>query len=352
MKVQEKLKQFQLERKAILATNFYNYETLKGILEAASRVQAPVMLQLTRSSIDYMGLKRAVVLARQGLEDYRLDGCIHLDHGGSVELVQRCLDAGFESVMIDASEKSMEENIETTCKVVEMARPYGANVEAELGYVPKLGQMQDSSGFTTVEDAVRFVRATQVDALAVAIGSAHGFYKSTPRLDIDRLAEIHAATDVVLVLHGSSGIPHDMVREAIRNGIAKVNLATEIKDTFMRALKQTLQNSDEIDLRKVFPKATDSVVELLCDNINGGKRHRMTIRIITNLILVYETLLSVLVALLLFRPGMDRRIYCWKSICRNLFIKYPKRRSRKRNIRLSMHTLTITLLHSKRLLSG
>ena len=254
MKVQEKLKQFQLERKAILATNFYNYETLKGILEAASQVQAPVMLQLTKSSIDYMGLKRAVVLARQGL-----------DHGGSVELVQRCLDAGFESVMIDASEKSMEENIETTCKVVEMARPYGANVEAELGYVPKLGQMQDSSGFTTVEDAVRFVRATQVDALAVAIGSAHGFYKSTPRLDIDRLAEIHAATDVVLVLHGSSGIPHDMVREAIRNGIAKVNLATEIKDTFMRALKQTLQNSDEIDLRKVFPKATDSVVELLCD---------------------------------------------------------------------------------------
>ena len=255
MKVQEKLKQFQLERKAILATNFYNYETLKGILEAASQVQAPVMLQLTKSSIDYMGLKRAVVLARQGLEDYQLDGCIHLDHGGSVELVQRCLDAGFESVMIDASEKSMEENIETTCKVVEMARPYGA----------KLGQMQDSSGFTTVEDAVRFVRATQVDALAVAIGSAHGFYKSTPRLDIDRLAEIHAATDVVLVLHGSSGIPHDMVREAIRNGIAKVNLATEIKDTFMRALKQTLQNSDEIDLRKVFPKATDSVVELLCD---------------------------------------------------------------------------------------
>ena len=109
------------------------------------------------------------------------------------------------------------------------------------------------------------VRMGQVDALAVAIGSAHGFYKSTPRLDIDRLAEIHAATDVVLVLHGSSGIPHDMVREAIRNGIAKVNLATEIKDTFMRALKQTLQNSDEIDLRKVFPKATDSVVELLCD---------------------------------------------------------------------------------------
>ena len=265
MKVQEKLKQLQLEKKAILATNFYNYETLKGVLEAAATVHAPVMLKLPKSSIEYMGLKRAVVLARQGLADYQLDGCIHLDHGGSVELVQRCLDAGFESVMIDASEKSMEENISTTSKVVEMAKPYGANVEAELGYVPKLGQSQDSSGFTTVEDAVRFVQATGVDALAVAIGSAHGFYKSTPHLDIERLAAIHAATDVVLVLHGSSGIPHDMVQAAIRNGIAKVNLATEIKDTFMRALKQTLLNSDEIDLRKVFPKATASVVDLLCE---------------------------------------------------------------------------------------
>ena len=112
--------------------------------------------------------------------------------------------------------------------------------------------------------------ATGVDALAVAIGSAHGFYKQPPKLDIERLKAIHAATDVVLVLHGSSGIPHPMVQEAIANGIAKVNLATEIKDTFMRALKQRLADSDEIDLRKVFPKAVAPVVALL------EEKYRMT----------------------------------------------------------------------------
>lgn len=156
--------------------------------------------------------------------------------------------------MIDASERPFDENVSTTRRVVELARSYGVNVEAELGYVAKLGQAQ-GGGFTTPEEAARFVEATGVDALAVAIGSAHGFYKQAPRLDIERLAQIHAATDAALVLHGSSGIPHDMVREAIANGIVKVNLATEIKDNFMRALKGVLLESEEIDLRKVFPKA-------------------------------------------------------------------------------------------------
>jgi fructose-bisphosphate aldolase class II/tagatose 1,6-diphosphate aldolase GatY/KbaY len=181
-----------------------------------------------------------------------------------VELVERCLDAGFDSVMIDASEEPFEVNVATTRRVVEMAAPYGVNVEAELGYVAKLGQQQ-GGGFTTAEEAKLFVEQTGVDALAVSIGSAHGFYKQAPKLDIERLAQIHAATDVALVLHGSSGIPHDMVQSAISNGIVKVNLATEIKDTFMRNLKSILTTTDEIDLRKVFPKATNAVVELLVE---------------------------------------------------------------------------------------
>jgi fructose-bisphosphate aldolase class II/tagatose 1,6-diphosphate aldolase GatY/KbaY len=166
--------------------------------------------------------------------------------------------------MIDASEKPFEENVETTRKVVEISKPYGVNVEAELGYVAKLGQQQ-GGGFTTPEDAKTFVDQTGINALAVAIGSAHGFYKLPPHLDIPRLAEIHKATPVCLVLHGSSGIPHPMVQEAVANGIVKVNLATEIKDNFMRALKKVLSESDEIDLRKVFPKAVDPVVDLLCE---------------------------------------------------------------------------------------
>ena len=264
MTVKELLRQCQHDKTAVLATNFYNFETLTAVLEAAKKMEAPVMLQLTKGSIDYMGLNVAVKMARQAIADYGLEGFIHLDHGPSLELVQKCLDAGFDSVMIDASEKPFDENIETTCKAVEMAKPYGVNVESELGYVAKLGQEQ-GGGFTTPEQAKTFVDATGVDALAVSIGSAHGFYKLPPHLDIPRLAAIHAATPVCLVLHGSSGIPHPMVREAIANGIVKVNLATEIKDTFMRALKGLLSTSDEIDLRKVFPKAVDPVVSLLCE---------------------------------------------------------------------------------------
>ena len=273
MTIKELLLKCQHEKTAVLATNFYNFETLTAVMKAAQIAEAPVMLQLTRSSIDYMGIDVAVKMARQAITDYGLQGYIHLDHGGSVELVQRCLDAGFDSVMIDASEKPFEENVETTCKVVEMAKAYGVPVEAELGYVAKLGQEQ-GGGFTTPEDARRFVDATGVDSLAVAIGSAHGFYKQPPHLDIPRLAAIHAATPVCLVLHGSSGIPHPMVQEAIANGIVKVNLATEIKDTFMRALKNLLLTTDEIDLRKVFPKAVTPTVDLLVAKyrMTGAKR--------------------------------------------------------------------------------
>ncbi len=263
MTVGEKLRESRSRGSAILATNFYNFETLASVLRASSRTASPVILQLTRSSIDYMGLGMAVDMARRGLTDYGLEGWLHLDHGGSVELVQRCLDAGFDSVMIDASERPFDENVETTRQVVELAKPYGANVEAELGYVAKLGQQQDGAGFTTPEDAARFVKETGVDCLAVAIGSAHGFYKQAPKLDIERLREIAAATDALLVLHGSSGIPDDQIRAAIEGGIVKVNLATEIKDNFMRALKNVLAETDEIDLRKVFPAAMAPTVEML-----------------------------------------------------------------------------------------
>ena len=262
MTLREKLKIYQQQKRAILATNFYNLETLQAVLMAASQTQVPVILQLTKSSIDYIGLKEAVCLARQSLETYKVEGWIHLDHGDSFELVKKCLEQGFDSVMIDASNESFDKNVEITRKVVNEAAKYNANVEAELGYIAKLGQQQEG-GFTTSEEAVKFVEQTGVDALAIAIGSAHGFYKSKPNLNIERLKEIHAATDAILVLHGSSGIPSDMIKDAIKNGITKINLATEIKDTLIRSLKQVLQTTDEIDLRKVFPIAQKKVVELL-----------------------------------------------------------------------------------------
>ena len=150
--IKEVLYDCQARKTAVLATNFYNYETLVCVAKAAQAAGVPVMLQLTRSSIDYMGIHTAYKMGRQVLADYGLQGYIHLDHGPSLELVQRCLDEGFDSVMIDASEKPFDENVAISAKAVEMAKPYGANVEAELGYVAKLGQEQ-GGGFTTPEQA-------------------------------------------------------------------------------------------------------------------------------------------------------------------------------------------------------
>lgn len=263
MRLKEKLQQFTKEKRGLLATNYYNLETLHGVLRAASELNEPVILQLTQSSIDYMGLETAVKLGRASLAQFNVEGWIHLDHGGSVDLVQRCLDAGFDSVMIDGSELPFEENIKITQDVVAQAKAYGANVEAELGYVAKLGQAHGAQGFTQPHEAKDFVEATGVDALAIAIGTAHGFYKQTPKLDIELLKAIHEVTPATLVLHGSSGVPHDQVQQAISNGICKVNLATEIKNIFMKTLQSELSNNEEIDLRKVFPKATSQVTDLV-----------------------------------------------------------------------------------------
>jgi fructose-bisphosphate aldolase class II/tagatose 1,6-diphosphate aldolase GatY/KbaY len=267
MLLKEKLKEVQQQKKALLATNFYNFETLKAVLLAAKSVNRPLILQLTQSSIDYMGLENALQMGRTGLQYFGVEGWIHLDHGGSVELVEQCLKAGFDSVMFDGSELPFEENISLTKKVVKMAKPFNANVEAELGYVAKLGQSSEKTEFTSPDDAELFARETGVDALAVAIGTAHGFYKEEPKLDFERLKEIAGKTKVPLVLHGGSGVPGDAVKNAVSLGICKVNVATEIKNMFMKTLQQLLINNTEIDLRKVFPFAIQKVKELVGEKL-------------------------------------------------------------------------------------
>jgi ketose-bisphosphate aldolase len=268
MNLQDKLHTLTLDRKAILAVNFYNFETLSGILRAAAKMQQPVILQVSESTIRYLGLKIAVSLARTALADYGVTGWLHLDHGSSPEIARQCLNSGFDSVMIDASERSFDENVSITRQVVEMASQFHASVEAELGYVAKLGQSQWANQYTQPEEARRFVELTGVNALAVAIGSAHGFYKSAPDLQIGLLKEIRQTTPVALVLHGSSGIPDEMLKAAISAGISKVNLATESKNIFMKTLKKELQQTDEIDLRKVFPVAIEAVESLISQKIS------------------------------------------------------------------------------------
>lgn len=268
MILKQKMRLLTEQKKGLLATNFYNLETLQGVLKAASELNQPLILQLTNSSITYMGLNTAVSMARTGLKEYGVEGWLHLDHGGSVELAQACLDAGFDSVMIDGSELPLEENIKVTKEVVKRAAAYNVNVEAELGYVAKLGQAHSKmNGFTQVAEAVTFVEETGIDALAIAIGTAHGFYKEEPKLQFELLTDIHAQINSILVLHGGSGVPGNQLQQAISLGICKVNLATEIKNIFMKTLQSILRNNEEIDLRKVFPIATESVTKLVKEKL-------------------------------------------------------------------------------------
>lgn len=267
MTIKEKLQLYTSQKNGLLATNFYNLETLHGVLKAASELNRPLILQLTRSSIEYMGLETAVSLGRTGIKEFEVEGWIHLDHGDSVELVQDCLDAGFDSVMIDGSELPFEDNIKITKEVVKRARKYNAHVEAELGYIAKLGQSHAQQEFTQANHAKVFVEETGIDALAIAIGTAHGFYKEAPRLQFELLSEIRASIPTTLVLHGGSGVPPEQLREAISRGICKINLATEIKNIFMKTLQSVLKNSEEIDLRKVFPEAIDKVAELVMQKL-------------------------------------------------------------------------------------
>lgn len=267
MMMKDKLAACSKEGKALLAVNFYNFETLKGLLLAAKASNSSLILQLSESSLHYLGIEPAIAMARAMLKEYQVEGWVHLDHGSSINIVKQCLDAGFDSVMIDASDQPFDDNVRITKEAVNIASNYNANVEAELGYIAKLNQSQTIEP-TNADDAKRFAEATGINALAVAIGNAHGFYKETPQLRLDRLQEIRAVTQCALVLHGSSGIPDEQLQQAIRCGISKINLATETKNTFMKKLQQLLADSDEIDLRKVFPKAIDAVQELITNKLN------------------------------------------------------------------------------------
>lgn len=264
MHLKEALESHRQRGAAILATNFYNAETLLAVLRAAQETGSALILQTSPATVAYLGVQTAAAMARAATCEWGVSAWLHLDHARDIDLVRQCIEAGYDSVMIDASEKDFDTNVRLTREVVTLARPQGVLVEAELGYVPKLGEREAQEfDMTSPEQAERFVRETGVDLLAVAIGNAHGFYKHQPRLDIQRLKAIRERVEAFLVLHGASGIPDDQWREAVRNGIVKVNFATEIKDTFMARLREAIAGSESIDIRQVFPPAMQAVTDLV-----------------------------------------------------------------------------------------
>lgn len=254
---------------AVAALNFYNAETLRAHINAANELDASIILQTTESTINYLGIDLIVSMAAAAAREMSRPVALHLDHGGSFELAERCIDAGYSSVMIDGSKLPFEENIRVTRSVVEIAQKAGVSVEGELGHVTQNDDNANISDFfTRPEDARVFVGETGVDALAVAIGTAHGFYKGEVKLDLDRLREIRDAVgETALVLHGGSGVPDALMQEAIRNGIAKINFGTELKNAFTLAVKRSLLSSDDIDLRRTFAPAIEAVQQVSASKI-------------------------------------------------------------------------------------
>ena len=214
---------------AVGAFNAENMEMVKAIIAAAEELKAPVMIQTTPSTVKYGTSATYAAIVKAEAEKASVPVCMHLDHGSSYELAEECIGNGYTSVMIDGSKEDFENNIAVSKKVVEMAHAKGIPVEAELG---KVGGKEDdlvaeADTNTDVNEAVEFVERTGVDSLAIAIGNAHGDYPFPPKLDLQRLDEINAITDVPLVLHGGSGIPEDQLAEAFSRGINKFNYGTD-----------------------------------------------------------------------------------------------------------------------------
>jgi fructose-bisphosphate aldolase class II len=259
---------------AVGAFNAVNLETTRAIIETAKELAAPVIVQVTEKTFDYAGGRAIFHLIKNVAEFYAADipVGIHLDHGKSFEAVERAMDIGFESVMYDGSRKEYVDNCMMTKKIVEIAHKRGIVVQAELGNVPYLGEMQMENidwdkYMTDPKQAEQFVNETGVDTLAVAIGNAHGFFRERGEPDYERLAEIAKRVSVPLVLHGASDWNNIRVEEVIKRGISCFNVDTAIRLAFIGGLRGALQNSEETDLRKVLGEAREHTKEAIKERI-------------------------------------------------------------------------------------
>jgi len=258
---------------AVGGFNINNMEFLQGIIEGAEEANSPLILATSEGAIRYIGMEYVLGMVEAATKNTDIPVALHLDHGSSFEKAMECIRRGYSSVMIDGSKYPFEENIAMTKKVVEAAHSVGVSVEAELG---KLGGTEDDhtveereATFTDPDEAVEFVERTGIDALAVAIGTAHGVYKGEPNLDFKRLETINNKIDIPLVLHGASGVPDSDVRKAVSFGINKVNVNTAFQQAFTSKVKELFAEAPELyDPRKYCGPGRDAIKERVKEKID------------------------------------------------------------------------------------
>lgn len=268
------LEKARIGKYAVGAFNSVNLETTRAIIEAAKELAAPVIIQVTEKTFDYAGGRAIFQLIRNIAEFYAADipVGIHLDHGKSFEVVERAMDIGFTSVMYDGSRKEYVDNVMTTKKIVEIAHGRGIVVQAELGNVPYLGEMQMENiewekYMTDPDQAAQFVLETGIDTLAVAIGNAHGFFRERGEPDYERLEMIAKRVTIPMVLHGASDWNNGRVKEVIHRGISCFNIDTALRLAFIGGLREALHAEEETDLRKVLTKAKEYSKEMVKEKI-------------------------------------------------------------------------------------
>ena len=262
------LKEARDNGKCIAHFNINNLEWTKYILEKCNELQKPVRLGVSEGAIKYMGGYNVVShLVYSLVKDLNIsiDVCLHLDHGSSVESCKKAIDSGFSSVMIDASKYSLEENINITKEVVEYAHSKNITVEAEVGHI---GGVEDgiASGVlvASLDDCIKFVKETKVDMLAPAIGSVHGVYKGEPKLDFELLTSLKNNINIPLVLHGGSGIPEDKIIKAIKLGISKININTELQQAWHEGVLKFVENKKEVyDPRKIISSGEENLKNIV-----------------------------------------------------------------------------------------
>ena len=255
----------QRGRYAVGAFNIENMEMAQAVLEAAAELKAPVILQTTPSTLRYADMDQYFAIVQSLAKNSPVPAALHLDHGNSFEICVKALRAGYTSIMIDGSHSSFEENIAITKKVAEICLPLNIPVEAELGKVggKEDDLFSDGPGYTDPDEAAEFVNQTKVFSLAIGIGTSHGVYPGPPILDKERVSVIAGKIPTPLVMHGTSGVPDEDVRECVQRGICKVNYATELRIAFSDGVKSYLRaKPDAFDPKEYLGEARRRVMEV------------------------------------------------------------------------------------------
>ncbi len=257
---------------AVGGFNINNMEFLQGIIRGAEELNSPLILQASEGAIRYIGMDYVIKMVEAATAHTSIPVALHLDHGSGFESIMNCIRAGFSSVMIDASKHSFVDNIALTKKVVEAAHSVGVSVEAELGTI---GGTEDDhtveekdAMYTDPDQAKEFVEATGVDALAIAIGTAHGVYEGEPELDFERLDTIKQLIDMPVVLHGASGISAEDLQTGVKYGVNKVNVNTDFQQSFTSKIKEIFEEKPALyDPRKYCGPGRDAITEKVKEKI-------------------------------------------------------------------------------------